>query len=172
MASNKKVIEVLGIFALSFPRTEVKPGMSKIWYSLLQDIPDEILEAAAKQVIAENTFFPSLAEVRNKALLLMAGVNGIPSAGEAWEEVISNCRSSHYENWSHPLIEKAYLIIGKSYWRVMLTDEEMATRAHFIKIYDNLVSREAEQTKLLPEVKAASERYQLEVGNLVKRLSK
>lgn len=171
MASYKKVIEVLGIFELSFPKIEMKPGMARVWYELLKDIPDNVLETAAKQVAVENVFFPALSEVRSKCLDLTTGMDKLPTAGDAWEECHEKCIRNEYDNFSNPLIEKAYHQIGRQTWDTLLTDDVMATRAHFMKIYETLLSRAKTDIKQLPESRAMSERYQLGVDGLTKKLT-
>jgi hypothetical protein len=168
MATIKTVIQILAVFELSFPRAEMKPGMSKVWYELLKDIPDDILEVAASQVAAENTFFPAVAEVRNKALKLMKPT--YPTWGEAWEECISygNKFSWEQNGFGHPLIEKAYNIIGN--WDTLLTDDIPTVRAQFRQVYESLVFRAESDIKMLPESKEISDKYRLEVSELVKKL--
>lgn len=186
MANLKEVSKVLGVLTLAYPKSELKPGMAEVYSSLLSEIPNEILEAAAKQIMVENTFFPSIAELRNKSLELMHGSKSLPLPIEAYEftvnyeEITTEITDEwtddnrvicieHKNEWLHPLVEKTAKLMG---WpRLFPTDNPMADKAQFIKAYESLVNREIEQTKLLPDVKAVSEKYQLEISNLTKRLT-
>lgn len=168
MATLEKVIEILAIFELTFPRSEIKPGMSKVWFLLLKNIPDDILDCAAKQIAVENTFFPAVAELRNKALSFMSPQ--YPTWGEAWEEChnYGNKFSWEQNGFSHPLIEQAYNRIGN--WNTMLTEDVPTVRAQFRQVYTDLVSRAESDMKLLPESKTVSEKYRLGVEKLAKKL--
>lgn len=185
MANLKEVTKVLAILTLAYPRMELKEGMAEVYASLLSEVPVDILEASAKQIMVESTFFPSIAELRNKSLELMHGTKSVPLPIEAFDEVI-HARDVHSEltgeqdenhnwlyrevrhEWSHPLVELAADLIG---WpRIFPTDNPMADRSQFFKVYESLINREVEQNKMLPEVKQVSEKYRLGVSNLVSKL--
>jgi hypothetical protein len=185
MANLKEVSKVLGVLTLAYPKSELKPGMAEVYSSLLSEIPVSILEAAAKQIMVENTFFPSIAELRNKSLELMSGVKELPLPAEAynfainyypeWHEITGEMTEAgayvcvtHYYEWVHPLVEQAAKLMG---WPDKFpTNNPMADRSQFFKVYESLVNREVEQNKLLPEVKQVSEQYRLEVSNLTHKL--
>lgn len=185
MANLKEVSKVLGVLTLAYPKTELKPGMAEVYSSLLSEIPVNILEAAAKQIMVENTFFPSIAELRNKSLELMYGTKDYPLPGEAYLNAIKAHEPyktlsddqdeqgnwlTHYVEfeWLHPIVLKAAELMG---WpNKFPTDNPTADRAQFYKVYESIINREVEQNKLLPDVKQVSEQYRLEVSNLVHKL--
>jgi len=171
MATLDQVTKLMATMSLAFPRYELQKGAVKIYHELLKDIPDDILSAAAKEMMINSAFFPAISEWRSKAVSLMIAAHQVPTAAQAWEEAIDHCRKGHYRNYSHPLIEKAVNTIGVPFWRSMLEEQEMATRAHFFRVYEQLLNREMELIKMLPESREISERYQLEIGNLAKRLT-
>jgi hypothetical protein len=143
---------------------------AKLWTSLLKDIPDEIVMAASKQLAVENTFYPALAEVRNKCLQLMKPE--YPTWPEAFKECLEYINKFSWEQkdgFSHPLIEQAYNQVGG--WENLMSDDLPTVRAQFRQTYESLIFRAENEIKLLPESRIVSEKYQLEVGNLVKRLS-
>ena len=185
MANLKEVTKVLGVLTLAYPKSELKPGMTEVYSSLLSEIPVNILEAAAKQIMVESAFFPSIAELRNKSLELMYGTKEYPLPGEAYinaakaHEDYKICSGEKDENgywiteteyyeWLHPVVKQAAELMG---WpKLFPTDNPMADRSQFFKVYESLINREVEQNKLLPDVKQVSEQYRLEVSNLVHKL--
>jgi hypothetical protein len=167
VASLDHVIEIVGTLTLAYPKAEIKKGMSTVWHGVLQDIPDEILDAAAQQVLSENTWFPSVAELRQKSLQLMKPL--FPTWGEAWDECHKKCIMGRRGEFSHPLVEKAYDCLGN--WDTLLSDDVPTARAQFRQIYEQLVYRAESDVKMLPEAKQVSEQYRLGVSELVKKLS-
>lgn len=171
MATIEDVIKIMGVMAHAFPRYELSADSIKMYARYFQDIPKDILEAAANQIVAESTFFPSVAEWRNMALRLMQDPSAL-TAAEAWEEVISEIkRVGQYRKpeFSNPLIQKAVNCFG---WITLCMSESIEyDRSQFFKVYDTFVNRERDNFKLLPDVRRVSERYQLGVGDLVKKLS-
>jgi hypothetical protein len=140
-----------------------------LWTKLLQDIPDDIVMVAAQQLSVELVFFPALAELRNKALSLMKP--NYPTWGEAWEECHNRGNKFSWEKddeFSNPVVKKAYECLGN--WDTLLTDDVPTARAQFRQIYESLVLRAENDIKLLPESRAVSEKYQLEIGKLVNKL--
>lgn len=164
MATAKEIAKVMGVMVHAYPRFELSPDSIKLYGQLLADIPVEVLEASAKQIMVESKFYPSIAEWREMALRLMTGAHNIPSEFEAWEEANEQVRLcgdySHYTvqtrtpEYSHPLIEKAVEIIG--YRNLLESTNPVADRAHFFKIYQSLVERAQEDMRLLPESKAVA----------------
>jgi len=178
MATVKEVTKVLAVLTLAYPRAELKDGMAEVYAGLLTDIPNDILEASAKQIMVESIFFPSLAELRNKSIELMSGVKELPLPAEAWDSASRahvDYRMVDEQNekgewipitlkykWIHPLVEQAAKLLG---WpKTFPTDNPTADRSQFFKVYESLVNREVEHNKMLPEVKMAAEKYALSSG--------
>lgn len=60
-----------------------------LFYEQVKDFPAEVFDAALKQYLTEETFFPSPGAIRRKAVDLQLLAMGIPTANEAWGEVLS-----------------------------------------------------------------------------------
>lgn len=167
MASRAIMLAAMTIFTKS---TKNPPTLENVqvdlWTSLMQDIPDEIVMIAAQQLSVELIFFPALSELRNKALSLMKP--NIPTWGEAWEECHKKCIRGTRGEFSHPLVEKAYDCLGN--WDTLLSDDVPTARAQFRQIYEQLVMRAENDIKMLPGSRAMSEKYQLGVSELTKKL--
>ena len=178
MATEKEITKIMGVMAHAYPRYELSADSLKLYGKMLADIPSDILEAAAQQIMAENKFFPSIAEWREMAHKLMVGKLQIPSAFEAWEDAMAQVRrcGDYYRyqlnqrtpEYSHPLVEKAVQVIG---YRHLCESENISIeRAHFFKIYESLLSRAEEDARMLPDVRAVSQRYIDGVAKLTARL--
>lgn len=171
MATLEEITKLMAIMSVAFPGKDLPKATIKLYAEVLKDLPEDVLEAASNELIASSNFFPTVAEWRGKSIDLMIGKHNIPTAAEAWEEAIDHCRHGRYTDYSHPLIEKASMSIGVEYWRTMTIDQEMATRAHFMKIYESQLIRELENIKMLPGSKSISERYQQNFKALTSKLS-
>ena len=170
--NDKEFAEVMVILSSSYPNFKFTKDTVRVYKMMLNDIPLEYLQAGALKHATENKFFPSVAELRDAAFSVMLNKPGIPSAFEAWQEAIEHCRRGDYTGYSHPLIEKAVDIIGIPYWQSMLDDQEMATRAQFIKVYESLLSRAEEEVKRLPAVSEKMTNNNLLMDSLKKSTTK
>ena len=178
MANKQSVTQIIGVMAHAYPRFELSTNTMKLYGEMLSNIPVEILEAAARQIMVQSKFFPSIAEWREMAHNLMIGTHNIPSAFEAWQDAIHQVHRcgdyyryqviTHEPEYSHPLVKKAVEIIG--YRNLLESDNTVADRAHFFRIYESLLDRAEDEVRLLPEVKAVSDKYLAGVNILTKRL--
>jgi len=178
VASSETVSMIMGVMAHAYPRYELSADSVKLYAKLLADIPGDMLEASAHQLMAESKFFPSVAEWREMAHKLMTGAHNIPTAYEAWEDAMNQVRlcgeyylyqiNARYPEYSHPLVEKAVKVIG--YRHLLESENIVADRAHFFKIYESLLNRAEQEVRLLPDVKQASEKYMIAVGKLTLKL--
>jgi len=156
------ILEIWNLLTLQYP--EYGRGMSiedsalalKLYARLLADIEPNLLQAAVLQHLATNKWFPKISELREMALKLLT--QGELSPEEAWGEVKQAMRHFGYyrlPEFTQPMIARAIQIMG---WRELCTsDNEVADRAHFFRIYGELVARRNTAAMLLPEVRAAIE---------------
>ena len=169
MANLREVTDILLFLAALYPRYELPASTIRAYATIFEDIPTDLLRQAAIHVGSRNTFFPSAAELRAAVFELSEKAHGLPAAGEAWAEV---CRQfslgfSRYkpptdDDWSHPLVKSALDAIGG--WRYLCDSENFAAdRARFLQIYDTLVHRAQDDTRMLPQVRATVE--QLAAGD-------
>jgi hypothetical protein len=167
----KEAIEVMAILTAAYPNFTINAETIEIYSRFLMDMPFGLGEAIALKLISENKWFPSISEIREAVIKIMP--NEIPSTEEAWLEVMDNIRSvGSYGSptFSNPLIGKAVNAIG---WRELcLSDNPIADRAHFFKIYESYRNREVEDNLMLPEIKRLKEKIRLQIESKeVKQLS-
>lgn len=153
-----------------WPKEPASPERIELYQRLTADIPDDVLMAAALQVIATHRFFPAIAELRDAALALLPRQSGLPTAGEAWAEVCQQIRrtgSYGQPEFSTPLIGRAVDSMGG--WKMLcMSEDPMPDRAHFFRVYEALAQRATAQAKMLPEVRALADGLrarQLEAGH-------
>jgi len=142
----------IGALAAAFPYAQISGETIKVYARMLADIPLEVLDAVASQAMAECEFFPTIARVREMAMNLASPTGQHVSGFEAWEQVIRQIRSvGSYgrPGFIDPLITRAVECLG---WpELCQSDNQVADRSHFVRIYEQLVERERAEARLLPE---------------------
>lgn len=175
MATVDEIISIIGALKLHFPNFGSRLSdleweqMPAAWHQVLHDIPFELLEAAAKNYISVSgsAFAPSDSELRKEALALATNT---PSAEEAWGEVRRAMgRYGHMTQpdripWSSPLVLRAVRIMD--WLSLCMSENEVADRAHFMRIYGTLHEREKRNALMLPEVREVAARLQSGNGRL------
>lgn len=166
--AKAQISEMLGALATMFPTALIGAENYSAYAKMLCDIPVSILMTAMDQCGAELKFFPSIAEIREKARILCQSKD-VLSAGEAWGVVVQRMkRYGPYERYppklrppiEHPFIAETVEAIGG--WSSLFESTNIvADRAHFMKIYDQLVARREADERLLP---TARELKQLSQG--------
>ena len=75
-----------------YPRENILPNKQamELWHKQLEDIPYKVLETALNQWIATEKWSPCIADLREKAALLMGGQES--DWGKAWESVLTAIR--------------------------------------------------------------------------------
>lgn len=173
MATKQEVFEILVLLAAAYPRFQLVPETIETYAVLLQDLDQEELKAAAMDVATRKDFFPSVHEIRQAVVNIRKQANQVPSAYQAWSEVLAagtGVKKSVIEvgpdKWaieeekfvfSHYLVEHVARALG---WPSSFPggDTEMADRAHFLKAYEQAVNDAMNQEITLPEVRAYIER--------------
>lgn len=147
----------------SYPNFQIMPSeeSKKIWFSMLQDLDYGVCQNAVKQIIATSKFPPSIAEIREKYTELT--VLPVADAGEAWEEVMRAIQ--HYGiygevealNSLSELVRQTVKRIG--FRNLCLSENIVADRAHFFKIYDSIATRQRNESKIPLAVLQQKESY-------------
>ena len=184
MATKQDVFEVLTILAAAYPRFVLSKETIQAYQMLLQDLDADELRAGAKDRATKGVFFPSVHELRQAVIDMRRVANQVPTAYEAWSEVITTgpevrrtveqledgrwtIKSSKYV-FTHPLVEQVARLMGWPGKFPTGEDSLMADRSHFLKAYDQALTRAMEQEITLPEVRdfiEAKQRDQLEAGD-------
>ena len=164
---NSKVPKILSMLAVTFPKFELKAETVRVYSLLLDDIPVDILEAAALNCARKLTFFPSVHEIMVEVLEIQRKQNAVPSAYEAWEDLLKGRRGKWKEcieedgqwfieerenKFIHPLVTRVAEMLG---WPDDFpTDNPVADRAHYFKAYEQTLSSLVNDQMMHPEVRS------------------
>ena len=131
----------------------------QLYCDLLEDIPDDVLQAAFLDHVASSVWFPKIAQLRECSINIMLNVNQIPPAAEAWGEVYKNMvrfgRNGEPE-WDSELTAQTVKALGWSY--LCMSTNSTADRARFIECYNEYKEREIKSANTLPQVKQLAEK--------------
>lgn len=162
MPTRNETAKILGWLAALFPHFKLTEYTIEAYHTILEDVPVDLLMAAARHLGSQNTkWFPAAGQLRTAAFDLIDHTAGVPSAYDAWAEV-TQAFGTHGRDrqpkWSHELIGMAVKAIGG--WR-MLCDSPIemvaADRARFVQAYQTFLSRAQTETRMLPGVRRVIE---------------
>jgi hypothetical protein len=153
MATNQEIEKALRVLSAAYPRFELPEATISIYQRLLSDLDFDLLKAATLQCASMCTFFPTVAEIRNAAVEVITMSEGIPSASEAWGEIVrmmGTVGRGKYPQFSHPFIEQVVDDFG---WSCLcLSENAISDRARVIDAYEKIVKKSLREKQMLPEV--------------------
>ena len=116
---------------------ELRNSMILFWLDQLRDLDADTLISATRDVCgAPGQWSPSVGDIRQRTVELAMGHLAPPKAGRAWKRV---CDWAHGESVQLTDTEKAAVeAVGKK-WELKHGENMTATRAHFFRIYDEIV---------------------------------
>ena len=165
MATDFEIKRIWALLGTAYPTyakeqsTEMMAQTLRLYQRLLADIPGEMLEAAALQHVASSRFFPTIAELREIAVAIMAPPSTTPM--EAWgklQAAMADVRFYRYADGYHefphfddPILERVVQDMG---WANLTASEDtVADRARFLQAYEAYARRMREDQMLLPAVR-------------------
>jgi hypothetical protein len=178
MSTREDIKNAMAFMACSYPNyhpiLEGQVNAVDVMFNLLGDLPVETLQVAVQACCAEpgRAFAPSAGEIRGMAIQLHAQAAELPTAAEAWGLIMESFKhitSERETMLAHPLIQEAIRCMG-GLERIGLSEDNMADRAHFLKIYQQLYDRELSYAAQLPAVTTYIE-AQKQIGGEIKQLA-
>jgi hypothetical protein len=161
---------LLGILRVTYPRfyADIPPEDIKIsvdtWTLMLSDTSFEVAQVALQRLIATSKFPPTIAEMRES--ISAVRYPSMLDSGEAWGEVTEAIRNYGYyrqEEAMASMCEPVRLAVQRMGWRELCMSENgMADRAHFLRIYESMVKRTKEENQLPIALKEAIKAIGLE----------
>ncbi len=152
MAKSAEIGAILYKLVAAFPGFELKADTIKVYAEMLEDLPADLLLAAAKQHMAESRFFPSISELRSKCRDLSELQSGVETVTEAWLWVCKWIdRSGEGRDPGHELAERAVRAVGG--WQQLgqgNTEDRHWVQKRFAEAYGDLLDRERRMDALLP----------------------
>lgn len=156
----------------AYPNSQVADATIKVYLAMLREIDIQVLTAAIQQCMAESKFLPSVAEIRDKAIALITPI--APEPLEAWGIVVREIKRTGFyakPQFENPIIAAAVEALD---WQALCTSEnQIADRAHFSKVYEALVKRAEQERREVPIAKQLREQTKklIEVNAMPKVLS-
>ena len=147
----------------AYPSFNIMPDKYSIqlWYKMLGDLDFKLCETALLELFATHTYPPQIAEIRAKCAEYTAPQ--LKDVGEAWGEVQMAIRKFGYyradeaiESLTGP-VRTAVERIG--FRELCMSDNPEANRAHFFKIYNAILEREASNAKIPTHVLEQKQKY-------------
>lgn len=131
------------------------PGTFETWERLLGDLdPRALVSAIDELAITHSDFPPGPGAFRKRAIELSSPA--VPSADQALAEVyqqLASVGSYGTPTWSHPAVGNAVDAMGG--WRYLCgSEDQMADRAHFLKLYGSIETRHTAEALMPPSVAA------------------
>lgn len=142
----------------AYPNSSVLPDKyaMKTWYQVLGDLDYRVVENAVLEHISTSIFPPSIAEIREKCAARLSPI--VTDWGEAWEEVQKAIRKygSYQEEEAVTSLSHltAVAVRRMGFQSLCHSENTVADRAHFQRIYEGMVKEEKRQTQLPEFVKA------------------
>lgn len=170
MTTKATFAQIAQVFRAVYFKAAISDDTWLAYFMALADLPDEALIQAVSEHIAHNDEFPTIAGLRRLAL---AGNH--PTFGDAWGEVARQMQEvGRYRTpaFSHPLITQAVNQVGG--WQALCeSDNLVADRAHFLRIYEELVRRETAGKVSFPALhnpNIARSSSPSQIGNVIQTL--
>lgn len=176
-------LKLINLLSASFARDNIKTPTIIVYVKMLADVPDELLEYSVNECIQTCKFFPTIAEIREKANNY-ANKNS-KSPIKEWADVEKEIRNALKHNgqytpptWSTPLVEN----LMKNRWQSfleMLTSDEGVMFAQTRMAYEGMVRQKKYETQsqqtvnsLSSENKKKLEENKRKVQKLIEGVSK
>ena len=165
MASHDEIRRVWVVLCTAYPNhakeqsAELMAQTLRLYQRLLADIPGQVLEATALQHIASARFFPTIAELREIAVAIMAPAHTTPM--EAWgklQAALTDVRYYRYVDGYHefpcfadPILQRVVNDMGWA--NLQMSADAIADRARFLQAYEAYARRAREEQMILPAVR-------------------
>ncbi len=152
--------KLLAVLAAAFPRFEVDDMKVQVWYEMLGDLDYVTANMAVKKLILENTFAPSIAEVRKAAMEILNP--DVMTAAEAWGEVERAVRTYGYYRGTEALASlppRVAKVVRQFGWReICLNEEPGVVRGQFLKMYQQVQERDHREMLLPADLRQGIQR--------------
>jgi len=167
---------IMDILVSAFPQKPVSTETLMIYQRCIMDLDFESAKAAVLDLVTTEDWLPSIAAIRKASLSL---THQLPTAGEAWAEVLDVARDGGFRRGESfkkiyvagqadaladgeicadlnvtagRLLDRAVAAMG-GWSSICMSENEMADRAHFMKIWEALAAKAQKETVRLPEAR-------------------
>ena len=166
--SRAEICALVALAGSSNPAMQAKDPrpIVEAWSLMLGDLDPVLAKAAIIKVCRESDFFPSVARIVAAAEELDPRNEKLPTAAEAWEEVeklIIQFGPYRAPQYSCDTVRRAVRAIG--WLQLCCSENPAADRAHFLKLYESMRSKQKETKEIEQVMKIAG------VGELIRALA-
>ena len=151
--TNEQFVKYTTMIKAFFPSSNAfnNPMAMELWFEMLQEVNFDSACVALKRHVATNKFPPTV----NDILTAVADNNavGIQTSSDAWNDVLEAIRKFgvyRVDEGVNSLQEPTRSIMRNQFRETCLSENLMADKAHFLKMYDTYSKRDQTQ-RLLPE---------------------
>lgn len=145
--------QIIHMLKATWPRPPMSADTAEVYMLATRDLDFDTTKAAVLDLMTSSKWMPAISEIRAAALLLSTDT---PTAGEAWAEVTGNFGSGgvygRVPEWTDEIIGRAVEAMG-GFKVLCFSENAMADRAHFLKVYDTLAQRRQYDRLRLPEAR-------------------
>lgn len=154
--TRANISKLLSLLATAYPNTRIDASQMTInlWQEMLADMPDALVVAATKRLIAVSPYPPAISDIRKQAVEAMAAANGVMDGQSAWGVAIKAIHQYGYYNESEALASmspEVRRVVERFGWRELCTSDvgqASIIRAQFIKAYDAIINRRKEDAQI------------------------
>lgn len=150
--TDREFETVLLAIKAAYPNFNVLPDKyaMKVWFRALEDLDFRVVENAVWEHISTSTFPPSIAEIREKCAARLSPM--VDDWGAAWEEVQQAIRKygSYREEEAMASMTRmtAVAVRRMGFRNLCQSENQVADRAHFQRMYEGMVKEEKRQTQI------------------------
>lgn len=148
----ESVGSVIAQLVSCYPNVQVTDATIGMYIRLLKDIPPAELQVVVDQAVAESEFLPTIARLRDMHRKL--GDITKPTAVDGWDAVQKAIRKTG--SYGKPTFDDpitARVVDAMGWLNLCMSEDSMADRAHFLKMYAQLAERQDGLDKLLPQAR-------------------
>lgn len=143
----------------AYPNSQATVETVAVYDRLLSDIPPGDLQTVVDQCLATCKFLPTIAEIRDRWHALTRTLCQ-PTATDGWDEVQREIRRVGYIGTPYFANAITARVVKAMNWRDLCASENViADRAHFMRMYEQLAERGEQVQRLLPQALAMAERH-------------
>lgn len=138
-----KAIDIIAPLMCAFPNAKITDDTIGIYALALSELSPEELQAGVLKCMRTCKFFPTIAEIMEKAQEIVEVVSDTQarSCEDAWKEVLTQMEKAFVyrkPEFSTPEVEKAALSMGWTSLCNLLVDGMNTARAQFLRIYESV----------------------------------
>lgn len=137
-----------------FPESKIGKGGMKMYREVLEQsgYSLDVLNMAMRKALETAKFFPRVSDILEAAKSIQKtatnNAGGLPTSGEAWEEIMKNARhEGNPSKWKYscPAVEKAAKRFGTMEILLIPASTVGVARSQFIKIYEQEAAEQSEE---------------------------